>query len=84
MPSFLSNLFNTSDFMARWQCGEWSAGHGWLHIVSDVAIFGAYTAIPLMLLYFTFKKKVGAFLPVFWLFAANIASASRRATWRRT
>jgi len=37
-----------------------------------MAIFGAYTAIPLMLVYFVFRKKTGVFLPVFWLFAAFI------------
>ncbi|MDA1015792.1 MAG: response regulator [Planctomycetota bacterium] len=72
--SFFENLFNTEDFPARWNCGTWSDGHGLLHIISDTAIFGAYTAIPLLLLYFTFRKKVGSFLPVFWLFAVFILS----------
>jgi hypothetical protein len=35
-------LFDTSDFPARWTCGQWSAVHGWTHILSDLAIFGAY------------------------------------------
>ena len=71
--TFFKNLFNTDGFPPRWECGEaWSDAHGILHIVSDCAIFGAYTAIPLLLLYFTFRKKVGAFLPVFWLFAVFI------------
>ena len=72
---FLVNLFNTDDFPARWNCcreGTWETGHGLLHIISDVAIFLVYTAIPLMLLYFVFRRKLGAFLPVFWLFAAFI------------
>jgi signal transduction histidine kinase/DNA-binding response OmpR family regulator len=72
MFSFLANLFNTADFPDRWHCGTWTAGHGWLHIISDVVIFAAYTAIPLMLLYFIFRKKTGAFLPVFALFAVFI------------
>jgi len=33
-------------FPARWDCGMWSLALGWLHILSDVAIFGAYMAIP--------------------------------------
>jgi signal transduction histidine kinase/CheY-like chemotaxis protein len=72
MPSFLTNLFSTEGFPERWKCGEWTTGHGLLHIISDVAIFGAYTAIPLMLVYFIFRKRLGAMLPVFWLFAVFI------------
>jgi hypothetical protein len=32
MFDFLSKLFDTSDFPARWHCGHWTVGHGWLHI----------------------------------------------------
>jgi len=70
--SVLSGLFDTKDFMSRWNCGSWTDFHAWVHIISDVAIFASYTAIPLMLLYFCFSKKAGAFLPIFWLFAAFI------------
>lgn len=73
MP-FFGKLFDTDGFPARWNCGTWTEGHGYLHIFSDCAIFAAYTAIPLLLLYFTYRKKVGAFLPVFWLFAVFILS----------
>ena len=73
MFSFLANLFNIEGFPRRWDCGSaWTPEHGWLHIISDVVIFAAYTAIPLMLLYFIFRKKTGAFLPVFALFAVFI------------
>ena len=75
MPSFFANLFSDDGFPRRWDCGvgwESEPAVGWMHIVSDIAIFGAYTAIPLMLLYFILRKKTGAFLPVFWLFAVFI------------
>ncbi|MBC8355019.1 MAG: response regulator [Planctomycetes bacterium] len=73
MFSFFANLFDTTGFPDRWHCGDaWTTGHGLLHIISDVVIFGAYTAIPLMLLFFIFKRKAGSFLPVFWLFAIFI------------
>lgn len=72
MLAFISDLFDTSDFPARWSCGDWSQTHGWIHILSDVTIFICYMAIPLLLIYFTKQKKVGAFLPVFWLFAVFI------------
>lgn len=72
MLAFFSTLFDTSDFPRRWKCGEWSDIHGYVHIISDVAIFAAYTAIPVLLLYFIFHKKTGAFMPVFALFAVFI------------
>jgi signal transduction histidine kinase/DNA-binding response OmpR family regulator/HPt (histidine-containing phosphotransfer) domain-containing protein len=72
MLSFFLKLFDTSDFPPRWYCGRWTAGHGWLHIISDSVIFAAYTAIPLLLVYFVMRKKTIPFLPVFWLFAAFI------------
>ena len=68
-----SFFLDTNGFPARWDCGEaWTTQHGLVHIISDIVIFGAYTAIPLMLLYFIFRKKTGAFLPVFALFAVFI------------
>jgi two-component system cell cycle sensor histidine kinase/response regulator CckA len=68
----LTSLFDTSGFPARWYCGSWSDLHGWTHIVADLAIFGAYFAIPCLLGYFLLRRKDLPFLPVFWLFAAFI------------
>lgn len=70
--NFFSNLFDTSDFPQRWYCGEWSAGHGWLHICSDVGIWGAYFAIPALLAYFLSQRKDLPFRRVFILFVAFI------------
>jgi PAS domain S-box-containing protein len=70
----LADLFDTSDFPARWHCGNWSHLHGWTHVVADVAIFGAYAAIPFTLVYFLRKRTDLPFPPVFWLFAAFIAA----------
>jgi signal transduction histidine kinase/CheY-like chemotaxis protein/HPt (histidine-containing phosphotransfer) domain-containing protein len=75
MLEFFWRLFDTSGFPPRWECGAaWAQepAVGWIHIFSDLAVFAAYTAIPLMLLYFVFHKKTGAFLPIFWLFAVFI------------
>jgi two-component sensor histidine kinase len=46
--------------------------HGWLHIAADLAVFGAYAAIPVALVYFVRKRRDVPFLPIFWLFAAFI------------
>jgi signal transduction histidine kinase/CheY-like chemotaxis protein/HPt (histidine-containing phosphotransfer) domain-containing protein len=75
MLASIWQLFDTSGFPRRWDCGTgWTEEPlvGWIHVGSDLAVFAAYTAIPLMLLYFIFHKKTGAFLPIFWLFAVFI------------
>ncbi len=71
----LSDLFDTSDFPARWHCGRWTPLHGWIHIISDLAIAGAYSMIPLVLVtYWRLKRNELAFPRLFWLFAAFIFS----------
>ena len=69
---FFSKLFDTSDFPARWYCGNWDDFLGWLHIVSDIAIACAYFAIPTVLLAFARKRRDFPFPNLFWLFAAFI------------
>ncbi len=73
MFEFLGKLFNTDAFPARWHCGQWSAGHGWLHILSDIAVFGAYTAIPLTLAVVAWKKHQDImYSKIVWLFGVFI------------
>jgi PAS domain S-box-containing protein len=69
---YFAKFFDTSDFPARWYCGNWSDFLGWLHIISDVAIFGAYFAIPIVLIYFARKRKDFPFTKLFFLFATFI------------
>lgn len=72
MWEFLSRLFDTSDFPPRWNCGNWSAGHGWLHIASDLAVWGAYLAIPCVLAYSAARRRDLPFRKIVWLFGAFI------------
>lgn len=72
MLDFLANLFNTSDFPPRWHCGVWTPGHGWLHIVSDLGVWSAYYAIPVILIYVAFRRRDVPFRSMFWLFGAFI------------
>ncbi len=72
MPSAVTWLFETEFWPARWHCGEWSHSLGWLHIISDSLVFGAYVAIPLVLAYFVLKRKDTVFSRIFWLFALFI------------
>ena len=69
---FFSSIFNTEDFPPRWHCGTWDTFHGWLHIVSDLIIWVAYMAIPVLLIYFVAKKKTVPFLAIFRLFGLFI------------
>lgn len=69
---FFQLLLDTEGFPARWHCGLWTEGHGWLHIGSDIAIFLAYFAIPTLLLYFARRRKNVVFPKVLWLFCAFI------------
>ncbi|MEX0727295.1 MAG: PAS domain S-box protein [Planctomycetaceae bacterium] len=72
MMYFLTNIFNTKDFPARWNCGNWSDFHGWLHILSDLGVWSAYFAIPCVLLYFVLKRDDLPFRKIFVLFVAFI------------
>lgn len=69
---FFRNLLNTEGFNERWYCGDWSAAHGYTHIAADVLIWGAYTAIPLVLAYFVSRRQDVPLTGLFWLFAAFI------------
>lgn len=72
MNEYFSKFLDTSDFPARWNCGNWSAFLGWLHVLSDLAIFAAYFAIPAALVYFARKRDDFPFTKLFWLFAGFI------------
>ncbi len=70
--NFFARIFDTSDFPARWHCGNWSAEHGWLHILSDLGVWSAYLAIPFVLVYFIARRKDLPFRKIFLLFGAFI------------
>lgn len=69
---FVLRLFDTTDFPARWVCGRWTAGLGWLHILSDLGVWSAYLAIPLVLAFFTVRRRDLPFRRIFLLFVAFI------------
>ncbi|GAA4457641.1 hypothetical protein GCM10023189_28700 [Nibrella saemangeumensis] len=69
---FFRRLGDTSDWPPRWQCGTWTDFHGWLYIISDLTIWMAYMAIPVILLRFLFVKRGVPLHRVFWLFGAFI------------
>jgi len=70
----LRQLFDTSDFPARWDCGSWTALHGWTHVAADLATFAAYFTIPLVIVLYVRRRPEVQFPTLFWLFAAFILS----------
>lgn len=72
MLEWIRLLFDTTGFPARWHCGTWSATHGWVHITSDLIIFGAYFTIPVMIGSIMLRRKKVPFPKVFALFACFI------------
>jgi len=43
MLDFFRKLFDTSDFPARWNCGNWSSFHGFLHTLLPAQEFRTFT-----------------------------------------
>lgn len=72
MPNFLTHLFDSSDFMARRNCGNWTTGLVWLHVWSDVFIRLAYLTIPIVLVSFARRRRDLPFPWIFWMFGAFI------------
>jgi PAS domain S-box-containing protein len=72
MLEFLAHLFDTADFPPRWQCGNWSEAHGWLHVLSDLGVWSAYFAIPCILVTLVLRRRDVPFPAIFWLFGAFI------------
>jgi PAS domain S-box-containing protein len=69
---FLRHLFYANDFVPRWVCGNWTAFHGWLYIISNIGIFAAYFTIPLILFFYIRKSKISQFKQVYIWFALFI------------
>lgn len=73
MRDFLVELFSGAGFTAKWRCGNWSDSLGYLHIVSDIAIFLAYLAIPIAMVVLRCRRRVGLTFPaLYWLVAAFV------------
>lgn len=69
---FFKKLFDSSDWPPRWHCGNWTEFHGWLYIISDLLIWSAYFAIPVVIIKYVTRKHHPRFLRLYFLFAAFI------------
>ena len=72
MWEILKQLFSTSQYIPHGHCYLWQSPLVWLHIVSDLMIAIAYYSIPVMLIYFIYKRNDVPFLGIFGLFGAFI------------
>ncbi len=72
VAEFFNNLFSTADFPPRWHCGHWTDFHGWLYIISDLLIWSAYFAMPVIIVRYIAKKQNVRFERIYFLFAAFI------------
>lgn len=72
IKDFFSNIVSTADWPPRWHCGYWSEFHGWLYLLSDIAIGTAYFAIPFLLFRMLRNRKDIPFPRIIWLFIAFI------------
>ncbi|HCF29630.1 MAG TPA: hypothetical protein DEV81_21050 [Cyanobacteria bacterium UBA11049] len=65
MSEFFHNFLATRQFIPHGHCYLWKPGLVWLHILSDSLIAFAYYSIPVMLVYFVYKRRD---LPFNWMF----------------
>jgi signal transduction histidine kinase/CheY-like chemotaxis protein len=67
MIQFLSNILSGEPFMPHGMCFQWDPGVLWLHVISDLLIAAAYYAIPVLLFYFSRRRRD---IPFNWIFVA--------------
>lgn len=68
----LKTLLSPDQYIPHGHCYLWQTPLVWLHIVSDFLIAIAYFSIPIMLIYFVFKRSDVPFSRVFTLFGTFI------------
>jgi signal transduction histidine kinase/CheY-like chemotaxis protein len=67
MIEFFSNILSGEPFMPHGMCFQWDPGVLWLHVISDLSIALAYYAIPVLLFYFSRRRRD---IPFNWIFVA--------------
>lgn len=71
--NFFRNLFDTRGFPPRWHCGTaWDEFTGWFYIASDLLVWSAYFAIPLIIVRYITRRQDARFMKIYFLFAAFI------------
>jgi signal transduction histidine kinase len=71
---YFQHLFDTTGYVKRGECGGWTPDLAILENLSDLLTWGAYIAIPIVLLYAARHKRDLPFRHLFWLFGLFIAA----------
>ena len=76
MAEIFTELPDPFGFPARASLGSWAPELGWLQVVSEVTIFGAYVSIPAALIYIVLvKRRKVPLLRFGWLFGGLFLAA---------
>ncbi|HRO42442.1 MAG TPA: ATP-binding protein [Flavipsychrobacter sp.] len=71
--NFFKKLVDTQGFPPRWHCGTgWDEFTGWLYILSDLMVWGAYFAIPIVIIRYITSRHDVRFTRIYFLFASFI------------
>lgn len=74
MRDIITKLLFPDTYIPHGHCYLWQPSLMWLHIISDAFIALAYYSIPIILLYFVYKRQNMPFKGIFILFSAFILS----------
>lgn len=72
MVAFITQLFDSENFMPHGMCLLWAPEVLWLHVVSDIVITIAYFSIPCIIFYVMRKRKRIAFQWMYAMFGSFI------------
>lgn len=72
MGELLRNLLTTDSFIPHGHCYLWKPELVWLHLSADALTALAYYSIPILLIYFVYKRRDVPFQTIFLLFGAFI------------
>lgn len=72
MWEVFESLFSSKQYIPHGHCYLWQSPLVWLHLISDLLISLAYFSIPVILIYFIYRRNDVPFLRVFALFGAFI------------
>jgi len=63
---FFSSLFKTTDYTSAWD--QWDSSLGWLHVVSALATWAAFTTAVVALNYYVLRRETVRNPRAFWIF----------------
>jgi len=74
LQEIFNNFFSTSEFIPHGHCYLWNTNLVLLHILGDILITIAYYSIPIILVYFIWKRRDVPFDWIFLMFSSFIVA----------